>query len=345
MPAPPLLTPADLADGAGVLALAPDGAPLEPLALVDLAAPATGPVLDAARAAATASHRVLVGACDGPVPEGGRALLAALSLTLAGRADSPEVVATTDLSAAVAALADSVTASPRAAVTAVGLLRLTTAVEVPDALVAESLAYSTLLAGPEFARWRAARPQRPSPPAAEPVLLSRSGDTVRLVLNRPERHNAFSREVRDALVDALDLALLDASLGVELSGNGPSFCSGGDLDEFGTAPDPATAHLVRVTRSAGLAVHRCADRVRVRLHGACIGAGVEVPAFAGRVEARPDAWFQLPELRMGLVPGAGGTASLPRRIGRWRTAWLVLSGRPLDLGTALGWGLVDARVD
>jgi enoyl-CoA hydratase/carnithine racemase len=130
---------------------------------------------------------------------------------------------------------------------------------------------------------------------------------------------------------------------VTLSGNGPSFCSGGDLDEFGTANDLALAHLVRLQQSAGLAVHRIADRVRVVVHGACVGAGIEVPAFASRIEAREGSWFLLPELSMGLVPGAGGTVSIPRRIGRWRTAFMALHGKPIDLETALSWGLVDAR--
>jgi enoyl-CoA hydratase/carnithine racemase len=77
------------------------------------------------------------------------------------------------------------------------------------------------------------------------------------------------------------------------------------------------------------------------VHGACVGAGVELPAFAARVVARADARFWLPELGLGLVPGAGGTVSLPRRIGRQRTAWLALSGRPIDARTALAWGLID----
>ena len=100
---------------------------------------------------------------------------------------------------------------------------------------------------------------------------------------------------------------------VELIGSGPSFCSGGDLVEFGTAPDPATAHAVRVERGAARWMHRCSDRTTVRVHGACIGAGVELASFARRVVAHPDTYFQLPEVAMGLVPGAGGTAGLPRR--------------------------------
>jgi enoyl-CoA hydratase/carnithine racemase len=92
-------------------------------------------------------------------------------------------------------------------------------------------------------------------------------------------------------------------------------------------------------------VDRCHERVVARVHGACIGAGIEIPSFAGRIVARSDSFFQLPELAMGLVPGAGGTVGITRRIGRWRTAYLALSGVRLDVGTALDWGLVDAVDD
>jgi enoyl-CoA hydratase/carnithine racemase len=64
-------------------------------------------------------------------------------------------------------------------------------------------------------------------------------------------------------------------------------------------------------------------------------------AFCGRVHSDPDAVFGLPELTLGLIPGAGGTVSVTRRIGRWRTAYLVLSGRTIDATTALRWGLID----
>lgn len=72
-----------------------------------------------------------------------------------------------------------------------------------------------------------------------------------------------------------------------------------------------------------------------------VGAGIEVPAFAGKVVAFADAWCQLLELSLGLIPGAGGTVSVTRRIGRWRTAWMVLSGERVPAGRALEWGLVD----
>ena len=87
------------------------------------------------------------------------------------------------------------------------------------------------------------------------------------------------------------------------------------------------------------------DIVRVRVHGACIGAGIELPAFAGRISAHPDTLFQLPELAMGLLPGAGGCVSIPRRIGRHRTAYMVFLGERFNAQQALSWGLIDAIED
>lgn len=234
--------------------------------------------------------------------------------------------------------------APLAAQVLVQLLRGGERRDVEAGLVAESLAYSTLQGGPEFQAWSAARGgARPVDRSSEmPVRVRRDGARLRVTLDRPERRNAWSAAMRDAFVEALALAAADASIReIVIDGAGPAFCSGGDLDEFGTRPDPATAHAVRTTRSAARLLAACAERVRAELHGACVGAGIELPAFAARVVAREDAFFQLPELSMGLIPGAGGTVSLPRRIGRQRTAWLALTGTRLDAATARDWGLVD----
>lgn len=254
-----------------------------------------------------------------------------LDLLVASRAECEQVAAC-------------VARQPLAATALVQLLRLSAGRPVADALVAESLVYSTLQAGPGFAAWLAGR-GAPSARAAErgaPLRVVRRGPCLELCLARPEKRNAFSASLRDALCEALQIAVADASVEeVLLSGEGPDFCSGGDLDEFGSLPDPATAHAIRTTRSPARLLAACAGRAHVRVHGACVGAGVELPAFASRVVAREDARFWLPELSMGLVPGAGGTVSLPRRIGRQRTAWLALTGEPVDAATARSWGLVD----
>jgi enoyl-CoA hydratase/carnithine racemase len=214
-------------------------------------------------------------------------------------------------------------------------------------VVTESLAYSTLQAGPEFARWLAERGPAAMPDITDPVRAHRDGATLRIAFNRPQRHNAFSTDARAALLEALAVAQLDSSVNeFVLTGRGPSFCSGGDLAEFGTFSDPASAHLARTRHSPALALDEITTRLgracRAEVHGRVLGSGLEMAAFCGLVVTAPDAVFGLPELSLGLIPGAGGTVSVTRRIGRWRTAYLVLSGRTVDAGTALAWGLVDA---
>jgi enoyl-CoA hydratase/carnithine racemase len=213
-------------------------------------------------------------------------------------------------------------------------------------VVTESLAYSTLQSGPEFGRWLAERgPARPVE-IPDPVQADRDGNRLNIRLNRPRRHNAFSTDARAALLEALEVARLDPSVTeVVLSGNGPSFCSGGDLAEFGTFADPATAHLARTRRSPALVLDELTARLgrdcRAEVHGQVLGSGLEMAAYCGWVRAHPGTVLGLPELSLGLLPGAGGTVSVTRRIGRWRTAYLVLSGRTIDAPTALRWGLVD----
>jgi len=248
--------------------------------------------------------------------------------------------------AGLAPIVDGVCAHPQAAVALVVLLRGSERRTIGQGLVAESAAYSTLQAGPEFAAWRAAHAVRaPRPDDGPAVRVERDGEDVLIALSRPHVHNAFSAQMRDELLDALAAASAASGGRVLLVGDGPSFCSGGDLDEFGSRPDPATGHLVRLARSAGRAIAAISDRVTARLHGACLGAGIELPAFASRVVARPGTVIGLPEIELGLIPGAGGTVSLPRRIGRHRTAHLALTAERIDAATALEWGLVDEIVD
>jgi Enoyl-CoA hydratase/isomerase len=254
------------------------------------------------------------------------------------------VVASVDDAAEIVA---AVGRSPLASVALVLLLRGRDHRSLDDSLVAESATYSMLQSGPEFAAWRSygssrSASSKPSPGEGdEPVLVGRMANELRVTLNRPARHNAYSASMRDGLVSALELAVADDDLQVVLNGNGPSFCSGGELTEFGSLADPASAHQTRLTRSAARQLVRIADRVTVSVHGYCLGAGIELTAFASRVIAHPETIFALPELALGLVPGSGGTASLPPRIGRRRTALLALTGRQIDANTAFDWGLID----
>ncbi len=252
-----------------------------------------------------------------------------------------DIAVAADEEVALADLVERIAATPIASTAMAVLLRASTRLGVDEALGAESAVYSALQAGAEFVAWRESRPRRDQPEDPSPaVRVEWRGSDLHLTLDRPARRNAYSVAMREALIGGLQLA--DASTDrVVVRGAGPSFCSGGDLDEFGSRPDPGTAHLIRLSRSAARLVHGLRDRVEVELHGWCVGAGIELPAFAATVRAAPDTRISLPELAFGLVPGAGGTVSLPRRIGRQRTNWLAMSGATLDATTALAWGLVD----
>ena len=242
-------------------------------------------------------------------------------------------------------ITETVIASPQASVSLVQLLRAGETMNVRDALMAESWVYSMLQGGDVFQDWLRTKQSKKgeATPVNQPaVLIDHSDNTLRLTLNRPNRRNAFSAEMRNRLVEALRAANpAPPAGGIVLTGAGEAFCSGGDLNEFGTTPDPATAHIVRSLRNAAWEMHQLRDHISVNLHGACVGAGIELPAFTNNITSTPDAFFWLPEVRYGLVPGAGGTASLPRRIGRHRTASLALTNRRLHPPTALKWGLID----
>ncbi|MDW8803397.1 enoyl-CoA hydratase/isomerase family protein [Streptomyces scabiei] len=308
-----------------------------PFLLVDLDAPAPRPAREEVPC-------VRVAVAAKPSEATGEAVATGqFDLLLTASPDPPRPwVGCADPHATARRLRDVVAARPDACLTLVQVLRMGPALPPPGRLIVESLAYSTLQTGAAFRSWLAGRRPRAPRPSAEPVLLDRDGDRLSITLDRPRVHNAFDTATRDALCEALEVAVADSTVTrVDLRGNGPSFCSGGDLAEFGSAPDPARAHRVRVHRSPAALLQRCAARVTAHLHGACVGAGIELAAFAGRVTATPDTVIRLPEIGMGLIPGAGGTASLPTRIGRERTAYLALTGAALSATEARRWGLVD----
>jgi hypothetical protein len=287
----------------------------------------------------------------GPIARASEFWLQQATLTLTeDDTDDRRAITVPSIDSAVTELTTRVNRWPMAAAVCDDVLRSVDPVgPALPGVVTESLGYSTLQGGPEFARWLAERGPARMPDIADPVQAERDGNTLRIAFNRPQRHNAFSTDARAALLEALTVAQLDPSVDeVVLSGNGPSFCSGGDLAEFGTFSDPASAHLARTRHSPALVLDALTARLgqacRAEVHGQVLGSGLEMAAFCGRVVSRPDAVFGLPELSLGLIPGAGGTVSVTRRIGRWRTAYLVLSGLNINAATAMAWGLVDGEM-
>ncbi|RZV59508.1 MAG: enoyl-CoA hydratase/isomerase family protein [Pseudomonadales bacterium] len=234
--------------------------------------------------------------------------------------------------------------SPIAALVLTQVLRIADKVDIQSGLTVESLAYSALQSGAEYRRWLDAREEAPQlvTGVGRAIVVERSGDVIRAVLNRPANRNSLTVEMRDALVELLQLLEVDQSIRrLELSGNGDCFSVGGELREFGLSKDPAEAHCVRSEHNPSRLLAELGERVHCHLHSACIGSGIELPAFAKRVTAQRRTYFQLPELKLGLIPGAGGCLSIARRIGRHRTAWMALSGKRVNTETALAWGLID----
>jgi len=227
-------------------------------------------------------------------------------------------------------------------------LRLIEKLDFEAALTAESFAYALLQGGHEFKNWLA---NRETPSEAKvlqsPLLMTRDAQLLNLSLNAPNTHNEIGINMRDALCEAFELALIDETIEtLSISAIGKCFSIGGALSEFGQVADPATAHWIRSVRLPGRLLARLVWRdnpvhVQTYLNGPAIGAGLELAAFAHEVTAHPKAWTQLPEIMMGLIPGAGGTVSVSRRIGRHKTAYMALTGKRIKAKTAYRWGLID----
>jgi hypothetical protein len=271
---------------------------------------------------------------------------AALDVLLTTAPDPPRPwVSVPDIDEALAQIGATLARTPVASSVAAQVVRIGEGRPFHQALLVESLAYSTLLGGAEFRRWRAETPK--SPRAGDdgpPVRIEREGSVLRIVLSRPNKRNALSAAMRDGLCHALGLVALDPGIErAELSGEGQNFCAGGDFEEFGASGDLALAHVLRITASAAQGAHRVRERLRVIGHGACVGGGLEIAAAAGDFQLRPAALLWLPEVTMGLVPGAGGTVTVPRRVGRQRALYMMLTGARIDVETALAWGLADGN--
>ena len=238
-------------------------------------------------------------------------------------------------------------ANPQAATVLVQVLRTIEHLPALEGLVVESLGYATLQSGAEHIRWLAQHQQKsssiPNEGSGPPILVERENNRLTLVLNRPENDNAYSVEMRNALVEMFTLVNLDESIElVNITANGRCFSTGGDLSEFGKVSTPTLGHLIRSEVFPARLMLANPERFHVHVHKACIGSGLEIPACAGRLTAAPKTLFWLPELSMGLIPGAGGCVSISKRIGRQRTAYMVLMNKKIDAQTALDWGLIDA---
>lgn len=237
--------------------------------------------------------------------------------------------------------------TPLAAMVLVQHLRASETLSLQDALTAESFAYAAIQNGTEFQQWLSnyEKPEEPMHENATVFVYVNANNEMSLRLHDPHTRNAISVKMRDSLCRLLDLALTTDIQKVVLTANGTAFSAGGAVEEFGEVSDPATAHWIRTLRLPAWRLARLHDRLEIHVNGAAIGAGAEMASFGKHVTASSKAWFQLPELKYGLIPGGGGTVSVPRRIGRQKTAYMALSMEKIRAETALEWGLIDAIID
>jgi enoyl-CoA hydratase len=172
--------------------------------------------------------------------------------------------------------------------------------------------------------------------------------TVRWIrVNRPDKLNALNGEVLAELEAALAAARSEAAVrALVLSGVGEkAFVAGADIAEFeGLSAEQAQAAARRGQRLFD-AVEGSRIPVIAAVNGFALGGGCELAMCCHLRVASTNARFGQPEVKLGLIPGYGGTQRLPRLVGRGRALELLLSGAMIDAPTALAWGLVNRVVD
>ena len=270
-------------------------------------------------------------------------LVNGFDILITNGSDDGVSVTVPDINASILNLSQCVRRNPHASIALVQLLRQEAFANIEKGFVLESITYAMLQGGPEHNDWIERRGALSQPISESPVVYSnRNKNQLDIFLNNPERANAFSLNMRDQLFEILQVAFFDESIEkISLRGKGKSFCSGGELAEFGSVTSPPEGHLIRLARNPGMSVQRLSDKTIAYLHGTCAGAGIEIPSFASKVIVDESVNIFLPEIAMGLIPGAGGTVSIPNRIGRQRTAYLAVTGNSISSETALEWGLAD----
>ncbi len=171
---------------------------------------------------------------------------------------------------------------------------------------------------------------------ASPVQTRLQGDGVLVVRIDNPPVNALGAAVRQGLMEAIGEAESRADVqAVLIVGAGKAFIAGADIREFGKPPVPPA--LPEVCQR----IESCAKRVVAAIHGAALGGGLEVALAAHYRVALPGAQLGLPEVNLGLLPGAGGTQRAPRLMGVKPAAEMMLGGKPLNAKAALAAGLVD----
>jgi enoyl-CoA hydratase len=180
----------------------------------------------------------------------------------------------------------------------------------------------------------------------QPVLVERRGTIALITLNRPDKLNALNEATRQGLMRVLDELAHDEAVHVAvLCGAGEkAFVAGADVSEFASRT-PAEQRAMYERRRVYDAVAEFAKPLIVAIHGHCLGGGCELALACDLRVADRTARFAQAEIRLGLIPGAGGTQRLARLVGSGHAVRLALTGDPIDAEEAYRIGLVELLVE
>ena len=177
------------------------------------------------------------------------------------------------------------------------------------------------------------------------VIFEKQGPVAVVSLNRPRMLNAYNVQMRDDLYQALCAVRDDPEVrAMILRGEGAAFCTGGDVSEFGSSPSPTQAREVRWRRDVWGTLLSLEQPTIAAVHGYAVGGGLEMALLCDLCVAAADGVFFLPETSLGMIPGVGGTQTLPRAVGLGRAMDTVLTNRRIDAPEALRIGLVNRVV-
>jgi enoyl-CoA hydratase len=181
-------------------------------------------------------------------------------------------------------------------------------------------------------------------PNEVPVLYEERDGIAWITLNRPEKLNALNGEVFRSLGEALD-RLEEGASGVGiLSGSGRAFAAGADIQDYVDITVEEYRAFMDVGRAPTDAIGRLSKPLIAAVGGFALGGGFELVLACDLVVAAENARFGLPEPRLGLAPGGGGTQRLPRIVGKARAFEVLLTGRVLTGQEAYEWGIANRIV-
>ena len=177
------------------------------------------------------------------------------------------------------------------------------------------------------------------------LISSPASHVVQITLNRPDFANAFNTQMALDLVDIFESLSMDPSetRAIILTGSGTrAFCAGGDLKERNGMSNAAWSKQHLIYERMARAVINCPIPVIGAINGAAYGGGCELAAAVDFAYVAHGARFAQTEVKIGIIPGAGGTQTLARAVGERRAKELILTGEAFTAEQALDWGLANA---